>query len=687
MICILGMLLVSAAIFYAARRIVRPIKELTDNFSRATQEDINIIFDGERKEHLSGHTVVEIDILHAALQKMLDQIVKGRELAIKSAEANLENEALQASSEAKNKFFANMSHEIRTPMNAIMGIAEILLYDPMLTEQQRKYIKDIKMSSESLLTIINDILDISKLESGKLVLIPDNFNLRGMLDNICSLALYLTAEKHLAFRYETEGEIPLSLYGDDVRLRQVLLNLLSNAVKFTHEGSLTLRVVVTTDTLLFSFIDTGVGISLEEQARLFQPFIQADITANRKIKGTGLGLAISKSLVDAMGGQIALTSEHGRGSTFTVTIPKVLGDETALRQEAAAVATSFSPSLKVLIVDDNEVNLSVASGLMKTFHGIHAELALSGPEAVDKAKNTPYDLIFMDHMMPGMDGVEAARLIRALGERYASIPIIALTANAMAGIKDMLMASGLNDFLAKPIIKMDLAEILYKWVPADKRSARAETEAKEGPAPQELASVITPDALHWIREINLDAGLEAVAGQQEVYEHSLRLMNDKIPKITRLMAELLEQGNVQELTVHVHGMKSSLATVGALMLSATALDIEKAGKAGDLPYVRECLPSFIEQLQGLGNKLHRLFSESEHTAKTIAGDAATLEDGLAALRQALEQHDHEELGRILDSLLSFDFGETSNAALAQVKKDVDVFEYETARVFLNTFRA
>ena len=679
-ISLFGLLLLSGTIFYATGKIVRPIKALSTHFSQATKGDGSLVFDSADTQRPQSNGVVEVDILQAALQKMLAQIVQEQKLRAQTAETQRENKTLVASSEAKTKFFANMSHEIRTPMNAILGISEILLYDSQLSEEQRKYIKDIRVSADALLTIINDILDISKMESGKMILIPDNFNLRVMLDNICSLALYLTAEKHLAFHYKTEGEIPLCLYGDDVRLRQILLNILSNAVKFTHEGYVDLRVVVGADTLSFIFTDTGVGIPQEEQALLFQPFSQADTTANRKVKGTGLGLSISKNLAEAMGGRIELESAPGKGSTFTVILPKVLGDETALTTHAATVGVRYDPSVRVLIVDDNEINLNVAHGLLKTLHGIDGDLAHSGPEAIEKARQKDYDLIFMDHMMPGMDGVVATRHIRALGPRHALTPIIALTANAMAGVKDLLITSGMSGFLAKPILKPDLADILYAWLPESKRILQP---AAEKNAPTDIAPGTLLEKMRAIEKIDLDIGLDAVAGQKDVYEQSLRLMNDKIPKVTRLIAELLEQENIQEFAVHVHGMKSSLATIGAMSLSRQALALEKAATEGDIGSARDLSPSFIRQLGELGRQLSEVLENKESATEKPRGDTDTFEKGVEELRRALAQHDHEAIGDCLLSLRSRDYGDAANTLLARLQEHADAFDYEAATEDLN----
>ncbi|MDR1296997.1 MAG: response regulator [Deltaproteobacteria bacterium] len=369
----------------------------------------------------------------------------------------------QAAYQARTQFLSMMSHEIRTPMNAIIGISEILASDQSLPAGPLAYVDDIKVAGEALLGIINDILDLSKLELGKMSLAPVNFSLKKLLDNLMTMSRFLAGDKNILVGLETSLEFPIYLLGDDVRLRQVLLNLIGNAIKFTQNGSVILKVAEEGQKLVFDVTDTGIGVKKEDIPHLFEAFKQMDATKNRHIKGTGLGLSVSKSLVELMGGVIEVRSEYGAGSSFKVVIPRVEGTKPSPKKKARS-SQHYGDSVEVLVVDDNELNLTVASGLLR-IHGIRSDRAASGQEALKKVAARSYQLIFMDQMMPEMDGLETTANIRALGGALARLPIIALTANAMAGAKETLLAAGMNDFLSKPIQRDELAAILAKWVP------------------------------------------------------------------------------------------------------------------------------------------------------------------------------------------------------------------------------
>ncbi|MDR1043566.1 MAG: response regulator [Candidatus Adiutrix sp.] len=373
----------------------------------------------------------------------------------------------QTAYQAKTQFLSMMSHEIRTPMNAIIGISEILASDPSLSEGPKAYVEDIKTAGTALLSIINDILDLSKLELGKMKLSPINYSLERLLDNIITMAKFLAGEKNITVSLESDLEFPLYLNGDDVRLRQVLLNILGNAIKFTTEGSVTLKVSKAGHNLVFEITDTGIGIKKEDLPFLFEAFKQVNTAKNRHIRGTGLGLSVSKYLVELMGGAIEVESEYDKGSLFRVIIPKVEGKKPQLSKKPKS-DLNYGGAIVALVVDDNELNLTVASGLLR-IHGIQTDRAASGQEALEKVAHNKYQLIFMDQMMPEMDGLETTANIRAMGGAMSEIPIIALTANAMAGVKETLLASGMNDFLSKPIQRDELSDILAKWIPVGLR--------------------------------------------------------------------------------------------------------------------------------------------------------------------------------------------------------------------------
>lgn len=386
----------------------------------------------------------------------------------------------EASNEAKSAFLANMSHEIRTPMNAICGMTDMLL-DEELSERGKEYAATIKSSGEGLLSIINDILDFSKIESGKMPIIPEEYYFSSMIHDLMSMMEVRVKEKPVKLRAEIQDDIPCKLYGDIGRVKQVIINIMGNATKFTNEGTITLKVSWKTETidtgrLIFSVIDTGIGIRPEHMSKLFDAFEQVDMKKNRGIEGTGLGLSISKLLVQHMGGQIQVESEYGKGSCFTFDIMQKVIDATPCeysKNKKTKVKqfklTFTAPDARVLVVDDNQVNLRVASGLLKKFD-IVPDLVDNGKDCVEMIRReSRYDLIFMDHMMPETDGIEATELIRAIGTPYTDkVPIIALSANAVHGMEDEFLKGGMNGFLPKPIALDMLAETLEKWLPMDK---------------------------------------------------------------------------------------------------------------------------------------------------------------------------------------------------------------------------
>ena len=374
-----------------------------------------------------------------------------------------EKQKAEAANSAKSDFLAVMSHEIRTPLNAIFGMTTALDRSNLSAEYQ-KYIADIRKASDSLLIIVNDILDFSKIEASKMEIITMNYSLTNLLDELHSLFSLMCKEKGLELEFSKDVYFPPDALGDENCVRRVLTNLLSNAIKYTKQGKIVFTAYLDTHNMLnFKIKDSGIGIKDEDISKLFMPFEQLDKRKNRNIVGTGLGLPISHSLCQMMGGDILVDSVYGEGSTFTVVLPYAAADE-ALHVEEFEPSEFIAPDAKVLVVDDMETNLTVAEVMLDIFE-IEPDLARSGHEALELAAKTDYDLILMDHMMPGMDGLETTQRIRSLNDHNAKVPIIALTANAIKGAEQIFLNHGLVDIIPKPIEYKTLNMSLREWLP------------------------------------------------------------------------------------------------------------------------------------------------------------------------------------------------------------------------------
>jgi len=400
---------------------------------------------------------------------MLEQRIDERtqELKLMAKKAQSAKEKAEDATRTKSYFLANMSHEIRTPMNSILGLSERLT-ESNLEGTHLEYAKNIHKSSTILLSIINDILDISKLEAHKVTLVNTHYSPTKCLEQIAALAYNMAEDKNLKFSLLISDDIPICLYGDDIRLRQILINLLSNAIKYTEKGSVQLSADVANDTVIFSVADTGIGLKEDDLERIFEAFTQADVQKHRAVQSTGLGLSISRKLSKLMNGSVSAQSNYGHGSVFTLTIPKILGDKANLPiDEDKQQLCLHSPTAKVLVVDDIDINLYVAEALLEVFD-ISISTAKSGAEAIDLVQKISFDVVFMDHMMPVMDGVETTKAIRKLGNKFIDLPIIALTANAMSESQVLFKEAGMNDFISKPIELAKLQTVLERWLPTSK---------------------------------------------------------------------------------------------------------------------------------------------------------------------------------------------------------------------------
>ena len=538
---------------------------------------------------------------------------------------------IENASRAKSEFLANMSHEMRTPLNVIIGLTDLHMTEGGLPEPIQSDIKKINNAGNILRGIINNVLDISKIEAGKLELVPIRYDTASLLNDVIMLNMTRSENKPVVFNVDIDDKIPCEVIGDELRLKQIFNNLLSNAFKYTREGSVTLKVSCEKrgeDIWMdISVSDTGIGIRREDLKKIFTDYKQVDTRANRKIEGTGLGLPITKNLTELMDGEISVESEYGRGSVFRVKVRQSFVTEEPIGQKAAKNLCGFRYTddkkyaaaklvhsdmsyAKVLVADDFKMNLDVASGMMQKYK-MQVDCVTCGQDAIDRIKSEKpvYNAVFMDHMMPEMDGIETVKRIRAINSEYAgSVPIIALTANAVAGSEQMFLENGFQAFLPKPIDIMRLDLILRRWV-ADKYE-KTISAADSAPIRPELGSVPKNGGLSvLIPGIDEKKVLSMFCYNPELYLPILCSYVSEIPEIIENLRFVTEE-NLPDYAVKVHGLKGSSGIVGAENLKRKAASLEQMAKSGNLNEVLTGTGELIEEAQTLVGNIQEWLKES-----------------------------------------------------------------------------
>lgn len=524
-------------------------------------------------------------------------------------------EAVEANA-AKSNFLAKMSHEIRTPINAVLGMDAMILRES--NEQNiKEYATDIQNAGQNLLSLINDILDFSKIESGKMEIIPVDYEVSSLLNDSYNMVFMRAREKNLNFTIENDSTIPRRLFGDEVRIRQIMVNLLTNAIKYTKEGSVTLslnweRIEEKKLLLKISVEDTGIGIAKEDKERLFQSFQRVEEKRNRNIEGTGLGLKITKQLLEMMDGSISVVSEYGKGSVFHVEIPQEILSEEPLGNFSERYVKNSSeievyhekfqaPEGKILIVDDVPMNLKVMKGLLKNTK-LQIETAGSGKECIQMVAKKQYHMIFLDHMMPEMDGIETLHNMQKLEDNLnKNTPVIMLTANAIIGAKEEYLKAGFYDYLSKPIREAELEDMIMKYLPQ-------ELIIKEdvGKKPEEKAeNRETEDSiLEKLDFLDTEMGLSYCCDTEEFYLEMLTTYRDN--GRYSALKELYEKQDWENYQIQVHALKSTSLSIGAINVSEQAKMLEQAAKERNLSYIREHHDEMMQDYEKLLEKLQVL---------------------------------------------------------------------------------
>ena len=730
------------------------------------------------------------------------------DVAYSKYEISLKNMELKKSSSMKSDFLANMSHEIRTPMNAVIGMAEMVLRED-LSPTAKEYVGQIKSSGQTLLTIINDILDFSKIESGMMDISDVEYEPMSMINDVSNIIMTRIGSKDLELTVDVNPNLPMELYGDNIRIKQVMVNIANNAVKFTKEGNVNVKIdfhQIAEDMIELSvaITDTGSGIKESDMSKLFQSFQQLDSKRNRNVEGTGLGLAICKQLVSLMEGKIHVSSEYGKGSTFSFVIPQkvtnsahsveklekkvsamglikndyianeLAGDMDKLgvsyerleseellnriveehieylfveqpmftegvqyflklhpdvcgvvltnyrsvrsydlpnlrvvkkplyilglanifngREDNAAFTLTepedfdfTAPTAEILVVDDNAINLTVVKGLLNPLQ-MKLDTALSGKEAVTKVNDKRYDIIFMDHMMPDMDGVETTRVIRRLLGDNGQVPIIALTANAVEGTAEMFISEGMNDFVTKPIEMRVIVSKLRKWLPPEKIEKHKKKHngvirqtSKEGGTGQASTNIV-------IEGLDVHKAMEFL-GNEDLFWSVLKEYYRVIDKKCALIQEYEKNEKWRDYTVEVHALKSASRQIGALDLAQTAEQMEAAGNAENAALIHKITPGMLEEYMFYKGILAPYFTkEEEEQGDRAAADQSEMETLFTQMEEAMENLDMDAMEVVIQEMAHYSYDDAQRKFFDELKNAVEDIDTEACEKIIAEWR-
>ncbi|MCL2222347.1 MAG: ATP-binding protein [Oscillospiraceae bacterium] len=601
-------------------------------------------------------------------------------------------------SRAKEMFLSNMSHEMRTPLNAILGFSELSLETENLSEYLHSNLFNIRAAGMTLLSLISDLLDISKIETGMFSLIPGEYNTAAMISAATTQNILHRGDKPIKFNITIDDNFPAKLFGDELKIRQVLNNLLSNAFKYTEKGTVDLSISSTIEHdsawVTVEVSDTGRGVRDEELMSIFDDFVQVDISTSRNIMGTGLGLSIARRLVRMMDGDIVVASEYGEGSVFTarfrqqvvsddVISPEVIDSLKNLRySEQRRIMTENMPLLSlpyahVLVVDDVPTNLMVAASLLKRYN-ISVYCVSSGPDAIEVVKKATvrFNAIFMDHLMPDMDGIEATRLIREIDSDYArTVPIIAFTADAIAGNEKMFLSSDFQGFITKPVDLSHLDTIVRDWIwDESKENDEAASDIKDEPPAniEKPAQVSLPD-FH-VEGIDFHSGLERYGGDVGIYFTVMRSFAKNIPQVLE-KTEAVTETDLLNYTTAVHGIKSSCYSICADDTAALAEALEIAGKAEDFDFIVSHNAAFAENVRSLLSDIDKIITKIQsQTAKRKDQKAAPDSLLFSRLADACNNRNVNEIEEIIKELDSFVY-ESGGDLVHWIKEMADEMNY------------
>ena len=608
-------------------------------------------------------------------------------------------EAMEAN-RAKSTFLANMSHEIRTPINVMLGMNEMILRESESREVVQ-YAKSVERAGNYLLSLINNILDITRIESKKLDIIEEKFSLRQLVQEVCLIGAKQAEAKNLEFVVDVEETLPKYLEGDALHIKQVILNLINNAVKYTKKGKVFLEVCQEEKQISFSVKDTGIGIKKEDMEALFDMFMRADIKRHRNIEGSGLGLTIAKELCEQMGGHIQAESIYGKGSNFTVYFPlkdagtEKIGQWKVVEGEPVQEKRKkfFASEAQILLVDDSEQNIQVITSLLRRT-GVQLDTAASGFECIEKVRNKKYHLIFLDYMMPEMDGIETFhRLKKEVNGQ--SVPVIALTADVSTGIHQHFLSEGFSDYLSKPVMWEKLEELLLQWLPAELVSMKNGAGEDWNITEKQLLD-LKQKLKKW--DIELSEGLRLLSGSISQYRKLAELFVEYYMPNKEQLARSFErlqntQKEIKNMTGLIHTLKSNARAVGAIELYELSFVMEKKGKIQDVNYINKAIPLLFFEweraVQGICffikyTEPFVLKNSEKNSQKQVEGDCLdessekTYKEAKKELLCAIGRYQGKYAEEQIETLLSLEKDADQKKQLEKIQKSVRNLEFDEA---------
>ncbi len=612
---------------------------------------------------------------------------------------NIENRALKQekfyalqASKTKSDFLSNMSHEIRTPINAILGMDEMILRESK-DENISEYAENLRHAGNSLLGIVNDILDFSKIEAGKMEIIPVEYHLGLLLNDLVNVIKPRLEKKNLKLETEVDKKIPGILYGDEIRIKQVVTNILTNAVKYTEHGKVTLTVkfkMIDDEniSLYFSVRDTGIGIKEDDLPKLFSAFERIEEERNRTIEGTGLGMNITQQLLKLMGSHLEVSSVYGEGSQFSFKIAqKIINTEPigdfaeafrhSLKNQEKYQEKFIAPNAKILVVDDTVMNLTVIKGLLKQTK-IQIETAESGYECLKLIEKNRYDIIFLDHRMPGMDGVETLqKMITLPGNKNHKTPIISLTANAISGAREEYISAGFTDYLTKPINSAALESLLIKYLPEKLVQNPSEENFVD-----DQENLNLPDWLKKVDGLNVKEGIEH-CGDSEIYLDALTVFAEAVESGANEIQRYFDAADWKNYTTKVHALKSSAKVVGADELSDKAKRLEYAGNSNYIDEIEKFTAPLLELYRSYSEKLSPLIKKDSHNLKKNPIEPDELAEAYETLREVTKNFDYDSLEFVLQSLEEYELPTGDAEKFSKLKAAAEKLDWEEIKLLLD----